>query len=134
MWILERANARDGAAIVRYPDTDTTGVAPRWTITLHPEVAVWCDPSVATVEQLDGTDQVTLDRGAGDQLVVIGRAGEIVVTDPSATWTRTLSPHDVLVLEGDDPGTYVITPQASGAAWTVTHVRSATTSPLRWIP
>ncbi|NJC71381.1 hypothetical protein HC031_16895 [Planosporangium thailandense] len=94
-------------------------------------VEVSTDPEVAsaTLEVLEPTDTVQLERGLREVLVFVVGRGQARIED-----RHLLTELDVLVLEGDDP--YVVDVAAVEAATSIAVVRltAAGTRGIGWVP
>ena len=149
MWMLIRANALGGEIaagsgariLAACPDSAERGDPWRWTVELdesgtEPTVALEADASYISSESRRFADGYTgtLQRGAGEQLVVTGLAGEALVAAEDGPWERWLRPGDVFIVEGEDPEDIRLSLAAGDSAVQVIALAPKKAKVLRWVP
>ncbi|MCW2134110.1 hypothetical protein [Arthrobacter sp. VKM Ac-2550] len=149
MWMLIRANALGGEAaaesgariLAACPDSAERGDPWRWTVELdesgpEPAVVLDADASYISSENHRYTGGYTgvLQRGAGEQLVVTGLAGEALVAAEDGPWERWLRAGDVFIVEGEEAETLRLSLAAGNAAVQVITLAPRQAKVLRWVP
>jgi hypothetical protein len=148
MWMLIRANdlgavrAPSGARILAAnPDSAERGDPWRWSVELDestpaPIAAVTANPSHVNSRstRYEGNYTGVLQRGAGEQIVVAGLAGEALVSAEDGPWQRWLRPGDTFIVEGEDPESMRLSLTAGESAVQVITLSPTRAKVLRWVP
>lgn len=149
MWLLVRADSLDeywdhseGLRILAAcPDTDERGDPWRWTALLAErvdggEVLIEADENYIGVETTVYADGYTgtIERVAGNQLVLTALNGQVLVSAVDGPWERWLNPGDVFVVEGEDNETLRISLDDAGARASATMLTPRRAAALRWVP
>lgn len=149
MWMLIRANALGGETVAESgakilaacPDSAERGDPWRWTVELdesgpEPAVVLDADASYISAEsrRFIGGYTGVLQRGAGEQLVVTGLAGEALVAAEYGPWERWLRAGDVFIVEGEDAETLRLSLAEGDAAVQVITLAPKQANVLRWVP
>lgn len=148
MWMLIRANdvgaARtpSGAVILAAnPDSADRGDPWRWTVELDettPEPLATVTADTAHIRsgstRYEGDYTGVFHRGAGEQIVMAGLAGEALVSAEDGPWQRWLRPGDTFIVEGEDPESIRLSLTAGESAVQVFTLAPTRAKVLRWVP
>ncbi|MFD1211946.1 hypothetical protein ACFQ36_07825 [Arthrobacter sp. GCM10027362] len=149
MWMLIRANALGGEVsaesgakiLAACPDSADRGDPWRWTVELdesadEPAVSLDADADYIASQsrRYEGSYTGVLQRGAGEQLIIAGLAGEALVAAETGPWERWLRPGDVFLVEGEDPETLRLSLAGRDAGGESILLTPRKATALRWVP